>query len=62
MDFDDHATALTVFDTTQALCRRHNLTPYDAAYLEIAMRERCALATVDNDLRWAALAEGVSAF
>ena len=45
--------------TVQALCRKHSLTAYDAAYLEIAVREKNALATVDQDLRRASVAEGV---
>ncbi len=60
VDVDDRATASTVFDVTQSLCRKHGLTAYDAAYLEIAMRETFALATVDDDLKKAAIAEGVS--
>ena len=48
-----------VFTATQALCRKHGLTAYDAAYLEIALRSRCALATADEDLKRAARAEGV---
>ncbi len=59
IDVDDRATASIVFDTTQSLCRRHGLTAYDAAYLEIALREDCALATVDQDLKRAAISEGV---
>lgn len=59
VDADNRATSVIVFGTTQALCRKHGLTAYDAAYLEIAMRENCALATVDEDLRRAAVAEGV---
>lgn len=59
VDVDLPASSLTVFTTTQALCRKHGLTAYDAAYLEIAMRGRCPLATLDADLRRAALGEGV---
>jgi predicted nucleic acid-binding protein len=59
VDIDHRATASIVFHTTQSLCRKHGLTAYDAAYLEIAMRERCALATVDEDLERAAITEGV---
>jgi len=61
VDVDNEATSATVFQTTQRLCRKHGLTAYDAAYLEIAMRSGHALATVDDDLRRAALAEGVPA-
>ena len=40
------------------LARRHRLTVYDAAYLELALRERLSLATLDDALRGAAQAEG----
>jgi predicted nucleic acid-binding protein len=41
------------------LARRHRLSFYDAAYLELALRERLPLATFDDDLIAAAKAEGV---
>jgi predicted nucleic acid-binding protein len=41
------------------LARRHKLTAYDAAYLELALREGLALATLDAALIQAAKAEGV---
>jgi len=56
---DEQATPDIVFGETQALCRKHGLTAYDAAYLEIALRDRYPLATTDDDLRRAAVAEGV---
>lgn len=43
-----------------ALARRHNLTFYDAAYLELALRENLALATLDHALVRAAEAEAVA--
>jgi len=55
----DGATRDIVFNTTQALCRKHALTAYDAAYLEIAIRGGYPLATADEDLKRAAVAEGV---
>jgi predicted nucleic acid-binding protein len=58
VDLDIPSSAV-VFNTVQALCRKHGLTAYDAAYLEIAIREKNALATVDQDLRRASVAEGV---
>lgn len=61
VDVDAQATAATVFHVTQSLSRRHRLTAYAAAYLELAMREGRTLATVDEDLRRAALAENVIA-
>jgi predicted nucleic acid-binding protein len=41
------------------LARRHQLSFYDAAYLELAQRERIELATFDGALVQAAKAEGV---
>lgn len=49
-----------VFEDVQALCRKHRLTAYDAAYLELAIREKCSIATLDEDLARAAISEGVS--
>jgi predicted nucleic acid-binding protein len=59
VDVDVPASSAVIFNATQALCRKHRLTAYDAAYLEIAIRETNALATVDEDLKRAALAERV---
>jgi len=59
VDIDERATREIVFNTTQALCRKHGLTAYDAAYLEIALRNDCPLATADDDLKRAAVAEGI---
>jgi predicted nucleic acid-binding protein len=42
-----------------ALARRHRLTVYDAAYLELALREDLPLATLDTALARAARAEAV---
>lgn len=42
-----------------ALARMHNITAYDASYLELAMREGLPLASLDDRLRTAALAAGV---
>jgi predicted nucleic acid-binding protein len=44
------------------LARRERLTSYDAAYLELAMREGLPLATLDQQLRDAAARAGVPAF
>ena len=41
------------------LARRHRLTFYDAAYLELALREHIALATLDLQLAAAARAERI---
>jgi len=42
------------------LATKHTLTIYDAAYLEVAQRTGLPLATLDSDLRNAALAEGAA--
>ena len=42
-----------------AVARKHRLTFYDAAYLELAIRERVALATLDDKLATAAQAEHI---
>ena len=43
-----------------ALAVRHGLTVYDASYLELAIRTTLPLATLDRQLRQAAVATGVS--
>lgn len=47
-------------DDVLGLARRHRLTIYDAAYLELARREDLPLATLDRDLAGAARVEGVA--
>jgi len=46
-------------DETLVLARKHQLTIYDAAYLELAIRSSASLATLDSALEAAAIAEGV---
>ncbi len=46
------------FSTCFELARLHNLTFYDALYLELAKRRGARLATLDNALSRAAEAEG----
>ncbi len=40
------------------LARRHRLTVYDAAYLELATRRGLMLATLDKDFSAAAITDG----
>jgi predicted nucleic acid-binding protein len=42
------------FTALLPLCRAHQLTSYDAVYLELALRRRLPLATLDEPLRKAA--------
>ena len=46
--------------TLLSLALRFQLTSYDAAYLELAMRASLPLATLDKDLRSAARKVGVT--
>jgi predicted nucleic acid-binding protein len=39
-----------VFGRIQRLSRKHGLTPYDAAYLDLALDSGLPLATLDEDL------------
>ena len=47
------------WSATIVLAERHGLTVYDAAYLEIASRRKIGLASLDRELRAAAVNEGV---
>ena len=51
----DLLTANKAFSRTLALARAYNLSSYDASYLELALREGLPLATLDKDLKKAAL-------
>ena len=50
----DPLTANQAFSRTLGLARHHNLSSYDAAYLELAIREGLPLATLDDALTKAA--------
>jgi predicted nucleic acid-binding protein len=49
------------FSEILGVARNFRLTTYDAAYLELAMREALPLATQDKDLSKAARAAGIAA-
>ena len=55
----DAETTARSWAETSGLARRYDLTSYDAAYLELAMRRRASLATRDHALRKAAASAGV---
>ena len=44
----------------ESRARRRNIAAYDAAYLDLALRTGFALATSDEPLRKAAIAEGIT--
>ena len=48
-----------VWTQTLAMARLHQLSAYDAAYLELALRQSLPLATLDASLKRAAEAAGV---
>lgn len=50
----DSLTAHQAFNRTLSLSRAYKLSSYDAAYLELAIRERLPLATLDKNLKKAA--------
>lgn len=56
IDTETHARASSMI---VVLARKHGLTSYDAAYLELAMRRGIPLATLEKELRRSAKAEGV---
>jgi rRNA-processing protein FCF1 len=43
----------------ETLARRHGITAYDAAYMDLAWRANLPLATSDGPLAQAALSEGI---
>lgn len=55
----DYASLEQVVGPVQTIYRDHRLTPYDALYVELAMRSGCPLATLDQPQREAARALGV---
>lgn len=55
----DLDTDIYAWTTTLHLADRFGLTPYDAAYLELAQRRKLPLATLDVALRKAAPALGI---
>jgi predicted nucleic acid-binding protein len=55
----DDSTEAQAWSETLSLARQHALTAYDAAYLEIAVRQGVPLATLDAPLKAAAQAVGV---
>ncbi|TCH97020.1 PIN domain-containing protein [Roseococcus sp. SYP-B2431] len=60
LDVTPEATGIEIAVTRSfELAQRHNLTLYDAAYLELAIREDLPLASFDKRLRDAATVEGV---
>lgn len=58
----DRPPVMQPFDAMLPLARTYNLSVYDAAYLELALREGIPLATLDNRLQQAAVIAGVTIY
>ena len=58
----DDETKSHAFGATLHLARSHNLSVYDAAYLELAIRRGLPLATLDDKLKSAAQAVGIKRY
>jgi predicted nucleic acid-binding protein len=58
---DEHSGP-RIFSAVLALARAHNLSAYDGAYLELALRRGLPLASLDKPLNAAAVAVGVDLF
>ncbi|MGA2059400.1 MAG: type II toxin-antitoxin system VapC family toxin [Thermoguttaceae bacterium] len=56
----DLPASLKTMDDIYSLAGTYQLSAYDAAYLELAMREKVVLATLDESLSAAAVKAGVS--
>jgi predicted nucleic acid-binding protein len=56
---EDEQTAEQISVRTLTLARKHNLTVYEAAYLELAQRRGATLATFDDQLLKAASKEKI---
>jgi predicted nucleic acid-binding protein len=56
----DYASMEQIEGPIQAICREYALAPYDALYVELALRSGCPLATLDQAQQSAAIALGVT--
>lgn len=59
IEIDSHSFEVA-WSETLTLADQHDLSCYDAAYLELAIRRNLPLGTLDSALRRAAEAEGIS--
>ena len=62
IEVEETSAALTVIRDGTAAAMRYGLTAYDAAYVDLASRERLTLATLDTAMRKAAEQSGVKIF
>ena len=62
IEVEEFSAALAVIRDGTAAAMRYRLTAYDAAYVDLASRERLTLATLDAAMRKAAEQSGVTIF
>ncbi len=62
IDVQEAASALTVVRDGTAAAIHYGLTAYDAAYLDLASREKLTLATLDTAMRKAAEQSAITIF
>jgi predicted nucleic acid-binding protein len=62
IEVEETSAALTVIREGTAAAMRYGLTAYDAAYVDLASRERLTLATLDTAMRKAAEQSGITIF
>ncbi|MFZ0960656.1 MAG: type II toxin-antitoxin system VapC family toxin [Terriglobia bacterium] len=62
IEVEEASAALTVIRDGTAAALHYGLTAYDAAYVDLAARERLTLATLDAAMRKAAEQSGVTIF
>jgi predicted nucleic acid-binding protein len=62
IDVAQASAALTVIRDGTAAAIRYGLTAYDAAYVDLASREKLILATLDTAMRKAAEQSGITIF
>ncbi len=55
----DHESATRAFNELLSLCRAYQRTSYDATYLDLALRRKLPLATLDEPLRKSAKKLGI---
>jgi predicted nucleic acid-binding protein len=60
--WEDAQTVSKIVSHVLPLASRYSLSAYDAAYLELAIRQKAPLATLDSRLREAAIQAGVQIF
>ena len=62
IDVEEAVSAVSIIRSGTAAAMRYGLTAYDAAYVDLASREKLALATLDGSTRKAAEQLGVIIF